>query len=383
MGIRRAVCRLFCFLCPCRSAKPKSTREAVLCSVRERVQRTSVSSQILTASQRVIGTHSGRFHCDEALACGLLLHTPSFRGSSVVRTRNPDILAKADVVVDVGGVYDHSIKRYDHHQKTFSTMMKTDRAQYEVTKLSSAGLIYLHYGKILIKEFCEQFAPEFVESTDLLYDKMYKDFVQHVDAVDNGVEQCEGTFEKRYHIPNTLASRIDSLNPRWNEEITDEICNANFQKAVLLATSEFYEKLEYYCMSWLPARKLVIDAFATAQQTDYPEIIIISAGGVPWKEHLFDIEKEAGKAGKTLYTLFPEPNGDWKVIAVPEKLGGFSNRMPLPWKGLRDGDLDKASGIDGCIFVHASGFIGGNRTYEGVVAMAKKAIELGWANASE
>lgn len=35
-----------------------------------------------------------------------------------------------------------------------------------------------------------------------------------------------------------------------------------------------------------------------------------------------------------------------------------------------------ASGIPGCVFVHASGFIGGNDTLEGAVAMAAKALDM-------
>ena len=49
--------------------------------------------------------------------------------------------------------------------------------------------------------------------------------------------------------------------------------------------------------------------------------------------------------------------------------------------------LTAAAGIDGCKFVHASGFIGGNATYEGALAMALRlvaafftllAINQGW-----
>lgn len=32
--------------------------------------------------------------------------------------------------------------------------------------------------------------------------------------------------------------------------------------------------------------------------------------------------------------------------------------------------MSRVSGIDGCIFVHASGFIGGANSYEGALAMA-------------
>ena len=64
-----------------------------------------------------IGTHNGTFHCDEALACFMLKQLPEYRHANIVRTRNPEELAKCDVVVDVGGVYDPEKHRYDHHQR--------------------------------------------------------------------------------------------------------------------------------------------------------------------------------------------------------------------------------------------------------------------------
>ena len=37
--------------------------------------------------------------------------------------------------------------------------------------------------------------------------------------------------------------------------------------------------------------------------------------------------------------------------------------------------MSEKSGIPECIFVHANGFIGGNNTYEGVLAMAKVSLK--------
>ena len=56
----------------------------------------------------------------------------------------------------------------------------------------------------------------------------------------------------------------------------------------------------------------------------------------------------------------------------------FESRKPLPlqWRGLRDDELSKESGIPGCIFVHMSGFIGGNKSYEGALAMARASLTL-------
>lgn len=45
------------------------------------------------------------------------------------------------------------------------------------------------------------------------------------------------------------------------------------------------------------------------------------------------------------------------------------------WRGVRDEQLSSLSGIKGCIFVHASGFIGGNETREGALEMARKTLQ--------
>ena len=53
-----------------------------------------------------IGTHSGTFHCDEALGCFLLRQTPAFSDAEIVRTRDPKVLQDLDIVIDVGGTYE-------------------------------------------------------------------------------------------------------------------------------------------------------------------------------------------------------------------------------------------------------------------------------------
>ena len=56
----------------------------------------------------------------------------------------------------------------------------------------------------------------------------------------------------------------------------------------------------------------------------------------------------------------------------------FTYRLALhePWRGIRDEDLIKLTDIPGCIFVHTSGFIGGNATYDGALQMAQKSLNL-------
>lgn len=49
---------------------------------------------------------------------------------------------------------------------------------------------------------------------------MYENFVQEVDAVDNGISQwAEG--EPRYALTTTLSARVARLNPTWNQPNQD------------------------------------------------------------------------------------------------------------------------------------------------------------------
>ena len=71
-----------------------------------------------------IGTHSGSFHCDEALGCFLLRQTDSYREAEIVRTRDESVLSELDIVIDVGGNYDPGAyvepKQITEHSQTCS-----------------------------------------------------------------------------------------------------------------------------------------------------------------------------------------------------------------------------------------------------------------------
>jgi uncharacterized UPF0160 family protein len=100
----------------------------------------------------------------------------------------------------------------------------------------------------------------------------------------------------------------------------------------------------------------------------------------PWKDHLFALEPTLQPPAKVLYVLYPEgdePGSKWRIQCVPESSESFINRksMPEAWRGVRDADLSKVSGIEGCVFCHASGFIGGNETYEGALKMARESLK--------
>ena len=96
------------------------------------------------------------------------------------------------------------------------------------------------------------------------------------------------------------------------------------------------------------------------------------------QEHLLELEREQDIEGQILYALFEDStNKTWRVATVPAHPDSFELRKSIKseWKALRDGALDSKSGIEGCIFVHASGFIGGHKNREGALQMAIQSLE--------
>jgi uncharacterized UPF0160 family protein len=167
-----------------------------------------------------IGTHNGQFHCDEVLACYMLKQLPTYKEAEIIRTRDSSLLETCDIVVDVGAVYDPSKNRFDHHQRTFNeTFSSLDSTKPWKIKLSSAGLIYVHFGRQVLAEILRKLNAYDEKLVEILYDKMYEQFVREIDAIDNGVEIAE---TRNYDITTNLSARVSYFNPAWNQEHLDE-----------------------------------------------------------------------------------------------------------------------------------------------------------------
>ena len=354
----------------------------------------------------IVATHDGNFHVDEALACALLRHTAAFRDAVVVRTRNPKEIDAADAVVDVGGVYDEMKQRFDHHQPEFQGTMTTpaavagkDAKKYK-TRLSSAGLVYKHFGlEVLARIMAGEVAgvpaatgahvateAQRTAAQHVAYDRVYKGFVEHIDGIDNGVEEfspveaadgaAAGGIKRNYRVTSSLSGRVAMLYPPWNATASGFAVDARqFKVAMALAMGEFLRHADATLNAWLPARGIVEAAFDAAASVHASGRIVRLDVCPPWKEHLNDVESDRGAKGKILYVLFPDGKGAWRVQCVTKENTAFTNRKSLLWKGLRDDALSAASGIPGGVFVHAGGFIGGNATFDGALAMAVKSME--------
>lgn len=196
--------------------------------------------------------------------------------------------------------------------------------------------------------------------------------------MDNGVNPYSGT--PNYTTSTSLGARVARLNPSWNEDDSAAVRNANFKLAMALTLREMTDYVQGLAQWWWPGRSIVETSLDAAESVHAGgEIVALDGGYAPWKDHLADLEREKGIHGRTKFVLYSEgPGGNWRIQTVPLADAGFENRLPIEpaWWGVRDDALSDLSGVQGCVFVHANGFIGGAKTREGVLALAQKTLSL-------
>ena len=164
-----------------------------------------------------------------------------------------------DIICDVGGVYDPTTNRFDHHQKSFETTWEEKSSKN--IKLSSAGLIYKHYGREIIRNIAlNEYNKELSDNhLHIIYEKIYSQLIMEIDAIDNGVDQGKDLL---YRIDTSLSGRISSFNKPWNSPekfSSDPLAFSNgqdrqFKKAMKLCEQTFIHKLYSIINIILPAR---------------------------------------------------------------------------------------------------------------------------------
>lgn len=98
-------------------------------------------------------------------------------------------------------------------------------------------------------------------------------------------------------------------------------------------------------------------------------------GGLPWKEHLRDVEDDMEV--KIAGVIYQDKNGGmFRTQMVPISPDSFTCRVPLhkDWRGLRGKELQEISKIPTAQFVHSSGFIGGASDRGDAIKMIEKSV---------
>jgi uncharacterized UPF0160 family protein len=302
-------------------------------------------------------THSGTFHCDDAFAYAVIrlalgLATPN-EDHRLVRTRDAAAIAAADIVWDVGAEHDAARGRFDHHQRG-APMRENGGVPY-----SAAGLVWQFHGVAAVRALLSVADARMAEAVAAAIDE---DVIRRLDAIDNGIEHPDDTLG--------LADLVADFNPAWDSGLVGDRAaeDAAFVEAAALAEA-FLRRRVGKVKARLAADGLVAAAFARG--TD--PLVLELDRKMPWQGAVFSHQMPV------LYAVYPVPDGNWIVDAMPPEPGSFAQRLPLPeaWAGLRDQELAAVSGIADAVFVHPQRFVGAAASHEGAMAMASRAIALG------
>ena len=287
-------------------------------------------------TDKTIVTHDGNFHADDVFSVAAL--KTIFPDFTLVRSRNADVIANADIVIDVGGEYDADAGRFDHHQRGGAG------ARDNGIPFSSFGLIWKKYGLAIC------------DNNQDVADSVDAELVSAIDAIDCGY--AEGVAEGI-----SLSRTISMFNPTWQENGNFDNC---FDEAVDFAT-RILARFIAAADGGISARDIVAKAIENAED---PRIIVL-AQYTPWKRTVHALSTAA------LYMLYPSQSGQWRIQTVPVEPGSFEDRKPLPqsWAGLSGDELKAVTGIDDAMFCHNGLFIAGAESFESTMKMAKIALE--------
>lgn len=269
--------------------------------------------------KQTVVTHSGGFHADDVFAVAAFQLLLGKEKVEVVRTRDDEVIAQGDYVVDVGGEYNHERKRYDHHQP--GAPVRDNGIPY-----AGFGLMWRHYGA----EICDS-----VEVAKKIEEKL----CFPIDLCDNAISVWE------YGIHDIPPLEWDDILQAWRAEPSaDEDMDEQFQKAVAFAREYLKRIIQRGKV------KLVLQQKAVALYENTSEhSILVSDEYVPRSEFV-----QYDDVNIVVFPRSLDVESGWVAVAVQINESDFATRVRFPgsWAGLTDEALAAVSSISDARFCH-------------------------------
>lgn len=314
-------------------------------------------------------THDGAFHADDVFAAAIL--GVVFGDSKIVRTRNQELIAHAEIAFDVGG------GDYDHHQMTA-------RHRANGIPFASAGLIWRKYGADVIKSLATQ--DSVMSPTEILAiaEQVDQMLIQQIDAADNdvslltvgGIDSLTGIAADAAPALLTVAPAFPGVRPvsvssliAWHNPTNPDPSAADFDQsfdyAVDFATMIIV--LAVRNAASIVESRIVIEAARDAAIEFDLQIVTLRRYVPDWQRSIIGTP--------ALYVIYPSA-GSWRCQCVPQSLGvpGSKRLLPASWAGLDATDLQRISGVDDATFCHKGLFIAGALSEDGAFKLALMAL---------
>lgn len=308
----------------------------------------------------IIATHSGKFHADDVWAVTVL--DLLFPGSELIRTRDPECIRAADFAVDVGGIWDPSTGRFDHHQKGFAGARQTG------VTYASAGLVWKEYGArcvaLLAKTqsghmLSERGAQEIAYGIDA-------DVVQYLDMSDTGAARnAPGGYG--------LSAVVSGFNTTWLDEqaagsavAAEALRLQQFRRAMAFIADVLINQVRYRIGSML-----AVDQVRQGEPLEDGRLLFLKNAALPWTSV---VRREMPNVLFVISHSMAEQR--YMLHTVPATTDTFEARRDLPaaWAGLQGAELAAVTGVPDAMFCHNGLFIAAAISFEGALQLARLAL---------
>lgn len=265
----------------------------------------------------IIGTHSSSIHADECLAIAVIeVALPDYH-ITVIRSRDPEELARADARVDIGG------GTLDHHTT-------------ECVERYNNGVLMASCGKVLRE----------VEQDRAMYNQLLWSTFYAVEAADNG--QPDTILPPG--CPKTKFGFVPSMNPTWEEGgRTDGEMLEVFYKIKDMC-KEIYLRARAHAQACIDSQALL----PRCPRLQKGQFIELPSGGVPWLSYAY-------KNPEILGAVYPDMgNKDIQVIRLAKSAPSTKDlrvEFPDDWAGKEDKLLQDVSHVPGALFCHPGKFL--------------------------
>lgn len=333
-----------------------------------------------------VGTHNGRFHADEVIATRILqfifesTFNLRYQTFHLIRTRDQKVIDTCDLVVDVGKVYDHEKGRYDHHQESCQETFSSTTP----IPLSSAGLIWRHFGQQFLNFYLQEYHPKIYEEAqhntedepslptliEELHNKFYHRFIQEIDGHDNGVPAIKDShyhpemynYYQNLHLGNSI-SNLNFTDPSNHDEQLKR-----FHRAQDLAMQIIRIHLDDLIISkwqYLKEQDKLEEAF---NNRTYSYLLSMNENYVTWREHL----KRLDPNNEIKFTVYPRNSEKTNWGFSTNQSIRFTNDIDLLSEEQLKTLLENPKEL---VFVHKNLFCGAATTQEAAINIAVLSYE--------